>query len=277
MRRVMHVPRRGSRALRAGGAADDGGVADDGGAAAAVRGARQELREAPRDAAAIMRASPEASAALAPRALRLLRERVATLHAALAAFLEGYSQGLREVRAPLARSPGRVDAIAHGRVVVDGPAAVCWPVTTLGRRGCAHMAAPAAALPPAPTCCTMGLAAHCTARAQRASATACRKAAACRNPAPCMRESRCRQESCLRHACSAGVQVESGKVDLAQDARGFYDRMMHTLPAALEGSNVKRAPECLPSQGQGAADAAGTKVSSPGSSPGTRSDGSEGR
>lgn len=46
------------------------------------------------------------------------------------------------------------------------------------------------------------------------------------------------------------MQVESGKVDLAEDAKGFYNRMMHTLPEFLESADVKSIPQRLQSSMQ---------------------------
>lgn len=44
-----------------------------------------------------------------------------------------------------------------------------------------------------------------------------------------------------------GMQVESGKVDLVADAKGFYERMMHTLPEFLESSDIQNIPQRLQS------------------------------
>ena len=35
------------------------------------------------------------------------------------------------------------------------------------------------------------------------------------------------------------MQVESGQVDVAQDARQFYDKMLHTLPDALSAIDTQ--------------------------------------
>jgi hypothetical protein len=43
------------------------------------------------------------------------------------------------------------------------------------------------------------------------------------------------------------MQVEAGKVDLVGDAKGFYDRMMNTLPDFLESSDIKSIPQRLQS------------------------------
>lgn len=43
------------------------------------------------------------------------------------------------------------------------------------------------------------------------------------------------------------VQVESGKVDMVADAKGFYNRMMHTIPEFLESSDIKSIPQRLQS------------------------------
>jgi hypothetical protein len=43
------------------------------------------------------------------------------------------------------------------------------------------------------------------------------------------------------------MQVEAGKVDLVGDAKGFYDRMMNTLPEFLESSDIKSIPQRLQS------------------------------
>lgn len=41
------------------------------------------------------------------------------------------------------------------------------------------------------------------------------------------------------------MQVESGKVNLVAEAKGFYDRMMHSLPEFLEASDVQNIPQRL--------------------------------
>lgn len=63
-----------------------------------MRAAAEDMRAAVKDAWHIFGAARASAAALTPMAIEFARDRVDTLRAALSEFMQGYSEGAREVR-----------------------------------------------------------------------------------------------------------------------------------------------------------------------------------